>query len=157
MGSNSINNVQFILLTTTGLFAWGDEDYVLSSSIYSSSAFKKLTINSQSNGLPSGVTPENVKMMFATNGTLAIVTCDGAGYVISQTNAMRGDGSTDGATTWARVQTSAGNLTNIEAIRGTKGALMALTTDNKVYTWGSSTLLGTETSSAQSSRNLATQ
>jgi len=157
------NDVQHFVLTTTGLFVWGLEGVVLDNSLTPSNGMHKLTIGGQSNGLPAGVSPADVKMMFATGGTLAIVTCSGAGYVLSSINPrMRGDGTTTMTkalrTTWSRVKTSiTTDLNNIVAIRGNYNTLMALTNTGQVYTWGESTLLGTENSSTQSGRAYATQ
>ncbi len=148
LGSNSANNVQGILLATDGLYAWSKEGIVLDASITSSSTFQKLTINGNTNGLPTGVTPADVKMMFATYQTLAITTCSGDVWVISQTANVRGNGATGNATTWYQVTTSAtGNpfLTNIVACRGNHNGLMALKSDGTVYVWGNNVLLGNNT------------
>jgi len=55
LGSNFFQAVQGILLTTTGLFAWGSEGIVIDGTITSSTTFQKLTINGQTDGLPVGV------------------------------------------------------------------------------------------------------
>jgi len=159
LGSDRSNSAQFILLTTTGLFAWGNEGNVLNSGVPgTNTSFTKLTTNGD--GLPSGVDPQHVKMMFATYQTFAILTCSGDVWVLSQSSSMRGNGGSGDATTWARVKTGSGNsdfLTNIAAIRGNRNALMALTNGGEVYTWGPKTLLGTENSATQSTRNYAAQ
>ncbi|MEI9943343.1 MAG: GEVED domain-containing protein [Chitinophagaceae bacterium] len=151
-------NGQYILLTTTGLFVWGRANglSILSSTFTPSTAFQKLTVNGQTNGLPTGVTPSQIKMMFATNRALAIVTCSGAGYVLTQTQAMQGDGAAANALIWHQVSTAIGTpLTGIKAIRGTVGGLVALTSSGNVYTWGAQTYLGNN--SAEGSLSLATQ
>ena len=71
LGSNYTPGVQGLILTTTGLFAWGIEGEVIHNNITSSSVFQKLTINSNTQGLPAGVTPTDVKMLFVTAGTIA--------------------------------------------------------------------------------------
>ena len=69
--------VQGIVLTTTGLFAWSSEGGILHPNITSSTVFQKLTIDGNSQGLPSGVQPKDVKMIFTTFQTMALVTCSG--------------------------------------------------------------------------------
>src|SRR5690606_15928924 len=83
--------------------------------------FIKMEINGKADGLPANVTPMDVKMMFGTLNTLAIVTCDGAAWVLSQRDvSMRGSGS--GATSsniWYRVRTNSSTyLENVIALRG---------------------------------------
>ncbi|WP_264538185.1 Ig-like domain-containing protein [Flavobacterium sp. N1736] len=149
LGSNSSNNVQGILLATDGLYAWSTEGAVLDASITSGVIFQKLTIGGNTNGLPTGVTPGDVKMMFATFKTLAITTCSGDVWVISQSPNVRGSGAgATSATTWYKVTTSAtGNpfLTNVIACRGSYDGLMALKSDGTVYVWGNNVLLGDNT------------
>ena len=145
LGSNSTGNVQGIILATDGLYAWSKEGIVLSSAITSSTVFQKLTINGISNGLPIGVSPQDVKMMFATYKTLAITTCSGDVWVISQTPTVRGNGVRGNALTWYRVTTAiTGNpfLTDVVACRGNSDGLMALKRDGTVYVWGTNVLLG---------------
>lgn len=150
---------QTILLTTTGLFAWGSTGIALSTSIKNTTAFEKITIDGKADGLPAGVAPNQVKMLFGTTGLLAIVTCDGSAYVLSLTYANnQGNGQPLDNTKWSKVKTNATtDLTNVIALRGSITTLMALTTDNKVYTWGEKTLLGTETSYSVQSRAYATE
>jgi gliding motility-associated-like protein len=148
LGSSSSDNVQGILLATDGLYAWSKEGAVLADAITSSTEFQKLTIDGNTNGLPSGVTPGDVKMMFATYMTLAITTCSGDVWVISQTEEVRGNGGGGSATKWYRVTTSApGNpfLTDVVACRGNTDGLMALKSDGTVYVWGINVLLGNNT------------
>ncbi|HOS85048.1 MAG TPA: hypothetical protein PK199_09050, partial [Bacteroidales bacterium] len=148
LGSNYVNAVQGIVLATDGLYAWSTEGIVLDASITTGTAFEKLTIGGNANGLPTGVTPANVKMMFATYQTLAIVTCSGDLWVISQNANVRGNGATGSNVVWSRVTTTAvGNpfLTNVVACRGSAGALIALKSDGTVYVWGSQVYLGNNT------------
>ncbi|WP_347049271.1 Ig-like domain-containing protein [Flavobacterium olei] len=146
LGSFSSNTVQGILLATDGLYAWATEGSVLDESITSSAAFQKLTIDGNTNGLPAGVSPGDVKMLFATYKTLAITTCSGDVWVISQSLNMRGNGTgATSATKWYRVTTSAnGNpfLTDVVACRGSYEGLMALRSDGTVYVWGKNVYLG---------------
>ncbi len=147
LASNSANDVQGIVLTTTGLFAWGVEGAILHPNITSSTTFQKLTINGNSQGLPSGVTPTDVKMIFTTFETMALTTCSGDVYVVSLNGVNIGTGSSGtlsaaNAVKWYRVTTSeAGNpnLTNVVAVRGNKNTLIALKNDGTLWTWGTET------------------
>ncbi|MBP1225683.1 Ig-like domain-containing protein [Flavobacterium sp. 1355] len=146
LGSTSQFNVQGIVLATDGLYAWATEGIVLDNSLTSGSAFQKLTIGGNSTGLPTGVAPADVKMLFVTAKTVAITTCGGDVWVISQTASVRGNGAAGtSAATWYRVTTSdAGNpfLTDVVACRGSVDGLMALKSDGTIYVWGNNVLLG---------------
>jgi gliding motility-associated-like protein len=146
-GQGSSGSEQFILLTTTGLFAWGSEDNVLDTTLTSSSAFARITSpsNSESTGLPTGVSPSDVKMMVGSYQTLAILTNNGNVWVLNQlSNNIQGDGGALSATTWRQVKRNSTTfLTNVSSIRlqvstANENALMALTNDGEVYVWGSS-------------------
>ena len=110
------------------------------------SKFGKLTVNNKTDGLPPGVSPANVKMMTANQFSLAIVTCSGAAWILSQASAgagstyLYGDGtvaSTANNSIWHRVMTSATEtLNNVVAVRGVSNTKFALTSDGKLYTWG---------------------
>jgi large repetitive protein len=159
LGSNFINE-QGIVLTTTGLFAWSTEGIILHNNITSSSVFQKLTINSETDGLPAGVDPLDVKMIFTTDRTMAIVTCSGAVYVITQLGENAGrnlTGTLSGAAAsqWYRVQEStAGNpdLSNVISVRGNRNTLFALKSDGTLWTWGAETYLGDNTPAASRTR-----
>ncbi|WP_433810950.1 Ig-like domain-containing protein [Flavobacterium johnsoniae] len=145
LGSSSGSVVQGIILATDGLYAWSTEGAVLDETITSSPAFEKITINGNTNGLPNGVSPGDVKMMFATYRTLVITTCTGEVWVISQTPEVRGNGGTGDSTTWYKVTTTeAGNpfLTDVVTCRGNYDGLMALKSDGTIFVWGSNVLLG---------------
>ncbi|MEY3501252.1 MAG: hypothetical protein RL308_2925, partial [Bacteroidota bacterium] len=149
LGSLSANAVQGIVLATDGLYAWSLEGQVLHANITSSTTFQKLTINGNSQGLPTGVTPTDVKMMFVTNQTIALVTCNGEVWVISQIAQNTGTGITTitaaNAVKWYRVtQSTAGNplLSNVIAVRGQESTLFALKSDGTIWTWGAETYLG---------------
>ncbi|MCH5720376.1 hypothetical protein [Niabella hibiscisoli] len=158
------SDAQVILLTTDGLWAWG----VLNSAVSSSSTvapnrkFSKIPL-----GLPAGVTPADVKMMFVTYKSIAITTCAGNVHVLTNSNnsgnaVARGDGSTGTPagwnTTWSTVQKTDGSpLTNVVATRGGWGMFYALTGAGELYTWGSDTYLGTGTTeTAVQNRSRAT-
>ncbi len=149
---------QFALLTTDGLYFWGGIGSLISSSILNTTNFAKVNIGtlgianasnpSFSKGLPAGVEPTNVKMMFGSYKTLTIVTCNGEAWVISTNGSKNGDGTTQGSGSndyvWHRVKTSAignPNLTDVVALRGTPNALFALTSTGKLYTWGTGTYI----------------
>ncbi len=138
---------QFTLLTTNGLYVWGTVNTLISSSIKNTTAFGKISVNGKTDGLPIGVDPTDVKMMFGSYGTLAIVTCTGEAWVLSFNGAKNGDGSAQSAANniiWHRVKTVAPgnpNLSDVVAMRGTSNALFALTSDGKLYTWGTTTFI----------------
>jgi gliding motility-associated-like protein len=157
---------QAILLTSTGLWAWGVEGNVLKTSLTTSSAFARITSPSgaQSTGLPTGVAPTDVKTMFATYQTLVLLTNSGNVWVLTQTSlALEGNGgtaSTAGSSTWKQVKTDAANyLSDIKNVRAqvtsaTYNAFIAETNSGDLYTWGNTTFLGNST--AASARNYAT-
>lgn len=77
-------------------------------------------------GLPPGVAPADVKMMVATFQTLAILTCSGEVWVLSQASAMRGNGSSGNARVWHRTLTSTRGsvrLSGIIAIRASTASI----------------------------------
>jgi len=161
-GGNGLVNgqTQYAILTTDGLYIWGKLNTnsangplgaLVSTTLKNTTAFQKMTINGQTNGMPVGVAPTDVKMMFGTYGALALVTNNGAVYMLSFANNRDGDGSTSGTgTTWKRVRlNNTTDLTNVVAVRGSSQAMMALTSDGKLYTWGALTYLGNGTGSSQ--------
>ncbi|MFZ1703465.1 MAG: hypothetical protein WAT79_03915, partial [Saprospiraceae bacterium] len=162
LGSDYVTIGQGIVLTTTGLFAWSDPGAILHSSITSSSVFQKLTINGETDGLPVGVDPLDVKMLFSTHGSLALVTCSGDVYVITQFYHNTGAGHTTTLTVpqqteWHQVREATGGnpfLTNVIVVRGNRNTLFALKSDGTLWTWGAETYLGNNT--AHASRNYAT-
>ena len=142
------------MLTTDGLYVWGATNALISSNIKNTAAFGKITVDNKADGLPAGVIPGQVKMMFGSYQTLAIVTCSGEAWVLSMMGSKNGDGTTQNSgtpnsnTVWHRVRTSAaGNptLDNVVAMRGTANALFALTSDGKLYTWGTNTYINSGT------------
>lgn len=148
------SNNQMALLTSDGLYIWGNTNEMVATAIKGSTAFGAVSIGtagvanasnlSYSKGLPNGVNPADVKMLFGSYATLGIVTCTGEAWVLSFNGSKNGDGSTQGSGTndnvWHRVSTAANTpLTNVVAMRGTSRAMMALTSDGKIYTWGTGT------------------
>ncbi|MXS71888.1 hypothetical protein GSF70_11740 [Flavobacteriaceae bacterium W22] len=157
-------NQQFAVLTEDGLFVWGVPGELISTSIKNTNAFEKVTINGQSSGLPAGVTPQQVKMLFGSFKTLALVTCTGEAYVLSDTGSKNASGSTS-STIWHRVYKATANdggtkgtvLDNVVAVRGTSQALIALTANGELYTWGKGTYTGTPSGSGATDRTYATK
>jgi len=151
-------NHQHALLTTDGLYIWGTTDILISSAIKSTTTFGKITVNGKADGLPAGVLPQQVKMLFGSYGTLGIVTCSGDAWVLSFTGNKNGDGTAQNATNnviWHRVKTSTTEeLNNVVAMRGNPNALFALTSDSKLYTWGTGTYIN---SGAATNRTYATE
>ncbi|MDQ6480669.1 T9SS type A sorting domain-containing protein [Dyadobacter sp. LHD-138] len=155
LGSGTVNRVQAIILTQNGLYTWGYEGGVIDAGLTSNSAFQAIASgagnNSIVNGnqwdLPGTIQPQQVKMLFATKATLALVTCDGQAWVLSQNATIR-HGGTD-ARSWVRVSTASGTpLNNVVALRGVDRAMIALTYDTntqtqELYTWGQATRTGT--------------
>jgi len=150
---SSANDQQFAVLTTTGLFIWGGVTGTLvSTTITNTNIFNAVAVGTfgetglKADGLPVGVSPIDVKMMFGTQNTLAIVTCSGAAYILSTAGNKNGDGSTQNTANgavWHRIKTNATtNLHNVVAIRGSVNAMMALTAEGEIYTWGTGTRLG---------------
>ena len=147
---SSSKKAQYALLTTTGLYSWGEAGVLLSTGIKANDAFNKIDNTNITGanvyGLPAGVNPRDVKMMFGAYKTLSIVTCTGDAYVLSDVGNKNGDGSAqtnDNAKIWHRVMiNSSVPLTRVVAVRGQTNALMALTDLGEIYTWGSDVYLG---------------
>jgi hypothetical protein len=153
----SLGGAQYVLLTTTGkLYTWGFQGILVPSALTPTAGEALQEIRNGSGvalGLPTGVNAGDVKMFFGTAGTLAITTCAGDVYVLSQNDQIRQAGS---ATQWVRIKKDANtNLTGVVAVRGTSAGLVALDNQGKLWTWGYGTRLGDGTSNA--TRAYATQ
>ena len=149
---------QFTLLTTTHLYAWGATGYVWSPSLVATTTFAKIgsVTGGDTTGLPAGVLPTNVAILFASDSTIAIVTADtGFVYVMTMVGSssganpapFQGDSTVLSSTTWHKVKINATTyLSGVTALRGqtckTSGAYMALTSSGQVYTWGSTVYFG---------------
>lgn len=148
IGSGSIDNVQFVLLTDDDkLWTWGLAGMVFDASLTTNTsviidgdptdiaAFQELSI-----GLPAGVTAADVKVMFASREVLLITTCDGDVYILAAYWGNTGSGSTDDINIWNKVQKSAaaggGDLTGIVAARGCAYGFIALDNTGNLWTWG---------------------
>ncbi|MFA7273586.1 MAG: Ig-like domain-containing protein, partial [Crocinitomicaceae bacterium] len=162
IGSTSATSAEGVLLSTTGLFAWGKRGVTIPTNLTTSTTFQKLTVNGKTDGLPAGVNPLDVKMMFTTFHTVALLTCSGDVWVLTQQGENTGTGLTGALSAaaqviWYRVtESTAGNpvLSNVIQLRGTANALIALKSDGTLWTWGTETFLGN--ASVQTSRNRAT-
>jgi len=171
-GNTITSNSQSIVLTTDGLFAWRVQGKLIASGLTSSAAFQSVSIGTygvnggapKADGLPDGVAPEDVKMLFGTDRTLALTTCSGEAWVLAQRGNLYGDSATDNTANdmlWHRVHVDPSTtLDNVVAIRGgsfgggVSQTLMALTATGEVYTWGTRTRLGNGT--AVAARSFAT-
>lgn len=143
IGSSYGLNIQLIVLTSEGIFVLGTENIVLSQDLTTSSTFQKIAVDGKADGLPLNVSPADVKMLFASSGTLMITTCDGAVYVLSTNSLVRGDGSTGNELQWSRVMQDATTpLSNVIVSRGARSLGFALKADGTIWTWGRSTNLG---------------
>lgn len=148
---------QFAILTTEGLYVWGGTGKLVNTTVKSTSVFGKVSTSANgtnSYGLPSNVNPTGVKMLFGSYGTLGIVTCTGEAWMLSTTGGKNGRGAnSDAGAAWTQVQTANNtNLTNVVAMRGTFNAMMALTSNGEVFTWGTGTYLGNNTASSNNNR-----
>jgi alpha-tubulin suppressor-like RCC1 family protein len=142
---------QNFVLTTDGLYAWGaGTNTVLPTAIKSTTAFEKITINGKSDGLPTGVSPSDVKTLQASKQSIILLTNAGDVYVISADVAVRGIGTTTtsplfggNANTWYRVQQDATTyLTNVIQVRIALFTAFALKSDGSIWTWGTATSIG---------------
>ena len=156
-GSSGDFSAQFIALASDGLYAWGRQNTVIDDELTTSRTFQKISVNGKSDGLPAGVSPENIKMMTASAESLVIVTCEGNVWVLAQNANLRGNGATGSSTVWSKVETgSAGNyLSDIVAARVVGSNAIALKSDGTVWVWGARTYLGDNT--APVARSRATQ
>lgn len=131
---------QGVVLTQSGLYAWGTEGKLLANGLTTSGNFQKIsgfTSGANSFGLPTGVEPGDVEILFGSNLTLVIVTKLNAGgnvYVLTSQGALLAGNGTTGTSTglvWLQTKTSATNfLTNVTQLRGnvsstSKGAFVA--------------------------------
>jgi hypothetical protein len=148
IASGTIGNVQFLMLTDDNkLWTWGRSGALLDESLttninklYDNSFIDIAEFQELSLGLPTGVTAADVKMMFATYGTLLITTCSGEVYFIVNYWGNSGSGSTGDVNVWAKVKksTTAGlsDLTGIVSARGCPSGFVALDENGDLWTWG---------------------
>ena len=139
LGSKFTDNSQAILLTTTGLFAWGREGTSIPNALTTSPSFQKITVAGKTDGLPPGIFPKNVKIMTATFNALSIVTDSGCVWVLGNSTRLYGDGSTATTNDWHQVRTGIAPynfLKNIVHLRISTNAAFAVDSNNVWYTWG---------------------
>jgi alpha-tubulin suppressor-like RCC1 family protein len=161
-GSWGIARSQNIVLTTEGLYSWtSEEGTVLDPNLTTGLSFQKLTIGGMANGLPMGVNPADVKMLFASTRIMAIVTCNGDAYTLVNSENRTGVGygygdgisySTANDMVWHRVKKSASAtdyLTNIVALRGNNNTFIALDATGNLFTWGENALTGSGSAFSQ--------
>jgi gliding motility-associated-like protein len=167
-GTNSGASIdQAVVLTSTGLFAWGAIGSLFNPSLTNSAGVAQIIPPTGSSpiGLPMGLEPQDVKMLFAVYRTLVLLSKSGDVYVLGYlTGALDGNGAAQGTTgmnSWQRVKLDATTyLTGVKNVRGQSAsanynAFVAETTDGKMYTWGASTFLGDGTGAAY--RSFATE
>jgi len=136
LGSNNFS--QLIILTTDGLFVCGKPEQVIPVTVKSTSAFEKISINGKLDGLPAGVNPLDVKMLFATSRALMLTTCDGYVYVLSELSESRGNGYLGNSNEWAQVMENATTpLSDVVVARGQFRMGLAVKRDGTIWTWGS--------------------
>lgn len=165
--ASSTTNHQTIALTANGLYVWGAAGSsivfgtpYLNAALSDGSVSKVKEFGSANEyGLPEGVLPDNVTMMTASNGVLALVAeikVDGVdvsrAWVFSATsNAGRllGDGKTGtGDGQWHLVKTAANTpLDKVKAIRvqndgGANAGAVMVHDGDEVYAFGNSVYLG---------------
>lgn len=139
LGSNGESATQAILLTSTGLFAWGNRGAVIGLSLTTSSSFQKITVDGKLDGLPVDVSPSDVNMMTATYQSLAIVTNVGEVWILGSNPNMYGDGSTGVTDTWHQVQSATAPYSTLKEIvqfRMSGSVCFAVDSNNDFYTWG---------------------
>ena len=156
---------QVIILSTDGLFmVGGGRSDLVGSKVLSSTVipvpggpFVKLTSTqipgSNTYGLPTGVVPGDIKMMFASSYMLVLTTCSGEVYILAHSSGtptgpgnlpVIGDGSGNKNTNqWYKVKTSVTTyLSKIVAARGNGSSVMALDSDDNLWVWGLNVYLG---------------
>lgn len=139
---------QLIVLTSDGLFTIGDNpDFqsgtVISNDITYSTGFHKIVVNGKQDGLPENVSPDDVRMLFATTKTLILTACTGHVYVLSYSPQVRGNGGVGSESQWSQVMVSPSvPLSDIIVTRGTWDVGFALKSDGTLWTWGINVFLG---------------
>jgi hypothetical protein len=127
---------QFALLTTAGIYIWGEQGKMIPTPLTSSKSIQNLP-------LPFGILPSDIKDIAAGHGTLAIITNTGELYTITNNDYMSGDGTFPPDNNWHQVMINATTpLTNVIHYEiGDEGAFV-ITATNDWYTWGNDMYLG---------------
>ena len=141
LGDQQFNSdPQNFILTSTGLYVWGNEDQVIDGSLTTSESFQP-TI------MPVGVLPADVKRMKASRDIIAMLTFSGDVYIFSNLNEeLYGDGSSSVNNVWHQA-----TISNVESIKVSERAIFAFTTSGDFYTWGTNVYLGNNTAPTSSS------
>ncbi|TVZ56571.1 gliding motility-associated-like protein [Lutibacter sp. Hel_I_33_5] len=135
LGSNGDAKVQFALMTTTGLYVWGNYD-----------VFSSVGNSFQSLNMPPSVSPTDVKKITASSKAIMILTNSGDVWVLNDgansINAVLGNGGDDqnDDTIWKKA-----NLTSVKEVRYNGRSAFALTNSGDLYTWGRGGYLGNGT------------
>lgn len=146
LGSWNIDKAQIVILTTNGLYVYGNWGIVVPSGI-NINTYVPIVVDGKLDGLPIGITPDSVKMMFVSTGTITLTTCGGSVYVLSSFNFVNGTDNGQSSNKWERIMMSNGQpLTGIIAARGNSSFAFALKNDNTIWTWGNYILKGDGTS-----------
>ena len=143
---------QFVLLTTTDLYVWGNEGELIPSSLTTGSDFQAITST-----LP--VSVSDISSITSGSGILAIVTNSGEIYTLGSTDKtddgwIYGDGSDDNQDdAWHHVETAPGVfLTDVVDLDITHEGAFAITSANDWYTWGPDASLGDGSASSSIGR-----
>ncbi|RMA56637.1 hypothetical protein BXY75_3340, partial [Ulvibacter antarcticus] len=135
---------QFVLLTTTGLYVWGNEDVIIDNSVTNGTDIESLP-------LPTGVSAAQISYITSGSGVLAFITTSGTVY--TRGSLSRGASSIRGGSAasngWYLVETSSGTLTGVVDLDISNTGAFAVTSSGDWYTWGPRTFLG-NTSGEQS-------
>jgi CshA-type fibril repeat protein len=131
--SVSLNLNQTFLLTTTGLWVTGYEGAVIDAAITTSQVMQKIP-------LPSGVNPQDVKKILASDDPLLLLTKQGKVYILGKGGeSAYGDGSTAADATWHEAQVPE----PVKSARTWLACVFALTESGKLYSWGENNWDGT--------------
>ena len=145
VGGSDGSNSQFLLLTTTNLYNWGDTDDVIEGGNWTNVLF------------PFGTTGSDFKDITATASVAVLITNAGELYtrgVINGLSIYGHNGTPRDTNLWYKVQTSTGDLTGVEHIRITPEGAFAITSAGDWYTWGETSFLGDNSNHAD--RDIAT-
>lgn len=134
------NRVSCFVLSTAGLYTWGEKSQVPIAWITNGRAFQSIP-------LPEGINPRDVKVISATaasreTGSLVLLTKWGDVYVLASGNqhsaSVYGDGSTAIDDAWHKVLL--GQVVSVKLFGS--GIGMALTLNGELFTWGPNVFLG---------------
>ncbi|MGG5508132.1 MULTISPECIES: DUF7507 domain-containing protein [unclassified Myroides] len=137
-GANDTAEFQAVLLTSYGLYTWGQN-----SVIFGEDGIGGIEGTFRQINLPEGTTPRDIRYMTATYGAVALVTFDGVVYIAGHASSLYGDNTTRTNAQWHKVMVNSSTpLTNVKTLRVHRYGAIALTNDNKLYGWGQGVYLG---------------